>query len=63
MEFACSVVTFEWLANGGMTHVNGEPVSIQVVDRMPGGHNVIVAVRSEQLNSYRPGEYAWQKAA
>lgn len=40
-EFACSVETYEWLRAGGMTHVNGEPVTLRIADR-PCEWNVIV---------------------
>lgn len=40
-EFACSVETFEWLQAGAMTHLDGEPVRLVVVER-PSVHNVIV---------------------
>jgi hypothetical protein len=60
MEFACSQRTYEWLAAGAMTSVNGKPCSLYVADRMPGGHNVIVQVRFPD-EGYKPGTYAWQK--
>lgn len=40
-EFACSIETYEWLRDGGMTHLNGEPVTLSIADR-PSAHNVIV---------------------
>lgn len=43
-EFACSRETFEWLAAGGMRELDGEPVSLQVMDTLVGGFNVMVKV-------------------
>lgn len=41
-EFACSRATFEWLAGGAMTHLDGLPVTLQVMDTLRGGWNVMV---------------------
>lgn len=39
-EFACSKETFDWLAGGAMTHVDGVPVRLQVMATI--GDNVVV---------------------
>lgn len=41
-EAACSKSTMQWLQEGGMTHLDGKPVTFRVMDESPGGHNVIV---------------------
>jgi hypothetical protein len=41
-EFACSKSTASWLIGGGMTHLDGKEVTLQVKDECVGGHNVIV---------------------
>jgi hypothetical protein len=43
-EFACSVETAEWLLEGGMTSLDGNPVHLQVMDTLVGGFNVMVKV-------------------
>jgi hypothetical protein len=43
-EVACSKSTMSWLAGGAMTHVNGEPVTLRVMEEIPPGHNVIVKI-------------------
>ena len=43
-EFVCSVATFEWLRDGGMTHLDEMPVTLQIMDTILGGHNVIVKI-------------------
>ncbi len=43
-EFACSRETFEWLQAGAMTHVDGLPVRLQVMDTLVGGFNVMVKI-------------------
>lgn len=44
MEFMCSVETAEWLMGGGMTHLDGVPVHLQVMDTLRGGANVMVKI-------------------
>jgi hypothetical protein len=43
-EVACSKSTMSWLQGGAMTHVNGEKVSLRVMEEIPPGHNVIVKI-------------------
>lgn len=43
-EFACSRETAEMLRSGGMTHVDGRQVWVQIVDSCTAG-NVICAAR------------------
>ena len=43
-EFACSRETAAWLMDGGMTHIDGLPVSLQIMDTLVGGFNVMVKV-------------------
>ena len=43
-EFACSRATAEWLIAGGMTRVDGRPVSVQIVEQCT-ANNVICAAR------------------
>lgn len=43
-EFACSAETAEMLRSGGMTHVDGRRVWVQVVESCSAG-NVICAAR------------------
>lgn len=40
-EFVCSKSTAQWLIEGGMTHLDGKRVWVQVMDELAGGHNVI----------------------
>lgn len=44
MEFVCSHETFAWLRDGGMTHLDGVPVRLQVMDVLVGGANVLVKI-------------------
>jgi hypothetical protein len=44
LEFACSRETFEWLSEGGMTHLDGVPVVLQLMDVCVGGANVIAKI-------------------
>lgn len=60
-EFVCSEQTFAWLRDGGMTHVDGQPVSLQVVDRA--GANVFVKAWPATGETFTAGTYAWQVAA
>lgn len=46
-EFVCSKATFEWLRTGGMTHLDGCPVQLQMMDICVGGHNVVVRIWGE----------------
>jgi hypothetical protein len=41
-EFACSKSTASWLQAGGMTHIDGQKVTLVVKDVCVGGHNVWV---------------------
>lgn len=41
-EFACSKSTASWLIAGGMTHLDGQKVTLRVKDECIGGHNVIL---------------------
>lgn len=60
-EFACSRATYEWLAGGAMTHLDGQPVTLAVVDVCRNPDNVIVAAwRADNQTS---AAYAWQKQA
>ena len=43
-EFCCSKETAAWLQAGGMTHLDGLPVTLQVMDTLVGGFNVMVKV-------------------
>lgn len=47
-EFVCSKETFEWLASGGMTSLDGVPVRLQVMDELRGGVNVVVHIWPEE---------------
>lgn len=61
-EFACSPETLEWLRDGGMTSIDGLPVSsLQVMETV--GENLIVKAWTDASSSHRPGTYAWQNAA
>lgn len=60
-EFACSRATYEWLAGGAMTSVDGVPVKLWVADSY--GANVIVQARPENWVRKESAAYAWQKAA
>lgn len=61
-EFACSPETLEWLRSGGMTSIDGSPVSsLQVMETV--GENVIVKAWTDASSAHRPGTYAWQQAA
>lgn len=41
-EFVCSKSTASWLRTGGMTHIDGKRVNLQIKDECVGGHNVVV---------------------
>lgn len=43
-EFACSRATADWLIGGAMTHLDGIPVRLQIMDELVGGHNVMVKI-------------------
>lgn len=43
-EFVCSKETVDWLMNGGMTHLDGNPVYVTVSDELVGGHNVVARI-------------------
>jgi hypothetical protein len=46
-EFACSKSTASWLQAGGMTHIDGKRVTLQIKDECIGGHNVWVGWQAE----------------
>lgn len=58
-EFVCSQATFDWLRSGAMTHVDGEPVWLQVMDRV--GGNVFVKAWPADGRTFGAGTYAWQE--
>jgi hypothetical protein len=41
-EFVCSKSTASWLKAGGMTHIDGKRVTLQMKDECTGGHNVVM---------------------
>jgi hypothetical protein len=41
-EFICSKSTAKWLKEGGMTHLDGRPVTLTEKDELRGGKNVIL---------------------
>lgn len=43
-EFACSKSTLNWLKAGAMTSLDGDQVTLRVMEEVPPGHNVIVKV-------------------
>lgn len=45
-EFICSHTTVVSLLAGGMTHINGVPVNLQVVDELPAVNAVVVKWQS-----------------
>jgi len=46
-EFVCSKQTATWLQAGGMTHIDGKQVKLQIKDECRGGHNVVVGFWTE----------------
>lgn len=49
-EFMVTPTTAEWLLDGGMTHVNGAPVRLWIVDRFPDSNCVLIRWRpAEEL--------------
>jgi len=63
-EFMVTPAFAELLLDGGMTHVNGQAVSLQVVDRLPGVNAVIVRWHPFGLaHEYPERTYVWQVAA
>jgi hypothetical protein len=63
-EFMVTPATFEELVDGGMTHVNGDRVSLQRVDRYPAVNAVLVRwTPVEAAAEPLANSYAWQAAA
>ena len=41
-EFVCTPTTAKELMEGGMTHVNGQRVVLEIVDRLPASNAVVM---------------------
>jgi hypothetical protein len=52
------------LLNGGMTHVNGLLVHLEIVDELPGVNAVLIRWKPHgAVHEYPEGTYVWQLAA
>lgn len=63
-EFMVTPEFAEELLAGGMTHVNGERVRLEIVDRLPGVNAVVIRYTpAERVRVIPQDTYAWQMAA
>lgn len=63
-EFMVTPVFAQELLNGGMTHVNGQRVELQIVDELPGFNAVTIRWNPhDSVHEYPHGTYVWQVAA
>ena len=63
-EFMVTPAFADELLAGGMTHVNGQRVNLQVVDHLPDANAVVIRWHLHGLaHEYAEETYAWQIAA